>query len=560
MKTSMMRKSMLFLIAVLTCLVGSGICSASMSAYAEEDQQGSPKVIVVADFASGSGTEDDPYIIETPEQLVSFRDSVNKGNTYEGRFIALGNDIDLSTYNWVPIGASIRSGSGMTGTSTPFAGTFDGRGNAIEALSLKPATPLSNPNYAIGLFGGLKGATVKNLNVTNADIEATGSELAGILCGLMVDNATVLQVKVSGKLSATCAAGGIAGRMTLADTIEDCTNDASIITTGGTGNTGGIVGAAYYTTPDGKMRIARCINNGSIQGTNDVGGIAGLCCGFVESCTNTGTVVGTGYAVGGIAGEIKNYGGITASTNTAAVTTESTDANTYGTGGIVGWVRYSGTPPAYAQSANVAITDNNNSGEVAGKNDAGGIVGMAYSAIEVTGNQNTAAALSSDDFAAGIVGAVQKQTDVALPVGVSEGALVQNNVSTTPLDAIKAPNKDQYVYNNNAVPLTNADQGTQWVALVDGKRYTTLQQALDNAPDGGVVKLLNTVVDVPMTTIDRTGSVSLDLNNHDISFLPEGEFFVNAGFVRHHWEWKHLQTRECSRSNAHQGRPCSRGY
>ena len=50
---------------------------------------------VAEGFASGEGTEEDPYIIETAAQLVYFRNQVDAGTTYEGKFIKLTTDIDL---------------------------------------------------------------------------------------------------------------------------------------------------------------------------------------------------------------------------------------------------------------------------------------------------------------------------------------------------------------------------------------------------------------------------------------------------------------------------------
>ena len=47
--------------------------------------------------------------------------------------------------------------------------------------------------------------------------------------------------------------------MTLSGTIENCENSASVAAVGGVGNAGGIVGAAYYTTPTGRM-AARVLN------------------------------------------------------------------------------------------------------------------------------------------------------------------------------------------------------------------------------------------------------------------------------------------------------------
>ena len=51
----------------------------------------------------GSGTEEDPYVISTLEQLIVFRDSVNAGETKynaEGVYVALGANIDMSSVDW----------------------------------------------------------------------------------------------------------------------------------------------------------------------------------------------------------------------------------------------------------------------------------------------------------------------------------------------------------------------------------------------------------------------------------------------------------------------------
>ena len=47
-------------------------------------------------FSSGSGTEKNPYVIKTASQLANFATSVDEGAAYEGQYIVLGADIDLS--------------------------------------------------------------------------------------------------------------------------------------------------------------------------------------------------------------------------------------------------------------------------------------------------------------------------------------------------------------------------------------------------------------------------------------------------------------------------------
>lgn len=231
-------------------------------------------------FASGAGTEADPYLIENASQLAAFRDAVNAGDDYDGKYVALGADVDLEGAEWTPIGAGTRKSSGIAEGSTPFAGTFDGAGHTVSGLKI---TSTQGADYAIGLFGILDGATAKNLTVADTKIAVPQSELAGILCGMLANDSTVSGVSVSGSVSGKAGVGGIAGRMTLSGTIENCENSASVTAAGGVGNAGGIVGAAYYTTHTGRMAITGCRNSGSISGTDCIGGIAGLSATFVSN-------------------------------------------------------------------------------------------------------------------------------------------------------------------------------------------------------------------------------------------------------------------------------------
>jgi uncharacterized repeat protein (TIGR02543 family) len=110
--------------------------------------------------------------------------------------------------------------------------------------------------------------------------------------------------------------------------------------------------------------INNCYNTGTVSGSGDaVGGIAGENGGTITHCYNTGTINGSGLYVGGIAG--KNLYVITQCYNTGAV------SGTGYLGGVVG---------ATASGSN---TDNcYNTGTVSGSGDVvGGVVGYNYSSI-----------------------------------------------------------------------------------------------------------------------------------------------------------------------------------
>lgn len=83
-------------------------------------------------------------IINTYEELKTFRDSVNNGtNSYTT--VKLGADIDMNGDDWTPIG--FNDGNGTIKT---FSGTFDGQGHVISNMKINIT---DTDNVYLGLFG-----------------------------------------------------------------------------------------------------------------------------------------------------------------------------------------------------------------------------------------------------------------------------------------------------------------------------------------------------------------------------------------------------------------------
>ena len=458
-------------------------------------------------FASGNGTETTPFIIDSVEKLAAFRDSVNEGETYRGQYIQLAaGSYALSSNSWTPIGNGTRSGSGYTGNS--FQGHFNGNGQTITGLK---NTSISDANAAVGLFGVVDGGTVKKLTLSEVNINVSDNECAGGAIGLLTGG-TADWITVSGTVSAARGNGGIVGRMTISGTISNCTNHATISGTGGA-NVGGIVGAAYYTGDyDGgvsPMYITNCTNDGTVTGTaGAVGGIVGLSSAHVSGCTNTAAITGNGADVAGIVAEQQNYGSIAGCTNSGIITNNSTD---YGTGGIVGWVRYSGADASYPTKAIIEIRNNTNSGKIDGGNDGGGIVGTVYNAAVVTGNENTAVSISGTTFAAGIVGNIQNDTGAYQD---NPDVDIYNNVSTTPIEQIVANCDDEYAYNNfeGNSAYSVRENSTAWVAKIGEQRYATLQVAIDATKSNDEATVITVIRDVTLEEpLDLSGTQGLTL-------------------------------------------------
>lgn len=469
--------------------------------------------------------------------------------------IVLEADIDLSGTSWAPIGQGMRSGSGLAEGGKSFSGTFDGNGKTVSNLTFSGAYGDDN---AFGLIGVLNGGVVKDLTLANVSVNVTDGECVGAVAGLMINGATVSGVTVeSGSVTAVRGNGGIVGRMTVSGTIENCNNHASITATSVTsGNVGGIVGAAYYTgiyaDESQAMHITDCTNTGTVAAAcMGAGGIVGLSSAYVSGCTNSGTVAGNGASIGGIVGEQQNYGAVTDCVNTANIVNTNTAA--YGTGGIVGWIRYSGAVADYQTKAPIQVIGCSNSGTIDGGNDGGGIVGTLYDAGLVQNCLNEAERIQGETFAAGIVGNLQvwmsndKPAEIPVPEGSSleRGALIVYNISTTTEDRITVNGacKDLFAYNNNTqvffvgVNYTSTEDAEQKIARVDDQ--LSFKNALGSVEEGGTIVLEADVV------LRKTGNhpsgtsnsyiaipnVTIDLGGHTVTVEPIGSGISVYGSV-----------------------------
>lgn len=499
------------------------------------------------------------YHVTNAAGLAYFANSVNEGTDYAGETVVLDGDIDLSEVraaeNWTPIGQGMRSGSGLAEGGKSFSGTFDGNGKTVSNLTFSGAYGDDN---AFGLIGVLNGGVVKDLTLANVSVNVTDGECVGAVAGLMINGATVSGVTVeSGSVTAVRGNGGIVGRMTVSGTIENCNNHASITATSVTsGNVGGIVGAAYYTgiyaDESQTMHITDCTNTGTVTAAcMGAGGIVGLSSAYVSGCTNSGAVAGNGASIGGIVGEQQNYGAVTDCVNTANIVNTNTAA--YGTGGIVGWIRYSGAVADYQTKAPIQVIGCSNSGTIDGGNDGGGIVGTLYDAGLVQNCLNEAERIQGETFAAGIVGNLQvwmsndKPAEIPVPEGSSleRGALIVYNISTTTEDRITVNGacKDLFAYNNDSqvffvgVNYTNTEDAEQKIARVDDQ--LSFKNALGSVEEGGTIVLEADVV------LRKTGNhpsgtsnsyiaipnVTIDLGGHTVTVEPIGSGISVYGSV-----------------------------
>ncbi len=136
---------------------------------------------VATGFAGGSGTASDPYLIETPAQLAYLAQGSYANGALATKSYRLEANLDLNGLEWIPIGTY----------ASPFGGYFDGNGHAIKNLFLSQFS-YADDYYVAGLFGAVKNGTIRNLILTDVNVEihsmssSYGKVYAGGLAGRLV--------------------------------------------------------------------------------------------------------------------------------------------------------------------------------------------------------------------------------------------------------------------------------------------------------------------------------------------------------------------------------------
>ncbi|MDP8210824.1 MAG: GLUG motif-containing protein, partial [Candidatus Stygibacter australis] len=207
--------------------------------------------------AEGAGTENDPYQIETLDNLLwlSTTEAVWDSTCY---FIQTA-DIDASdTQTWnegagfSPIGYSV-PGNGMA-----FRGKYNGNYHIINGLYINRLE-----EYNIGLFGRTYGAIIEELGIVNASI--SGINNVGVLLGYC--NATeIMGCYAAGIVSGEDNVGGLVGN-NWGTTICDSYASGSV-----SGNycVGGLTGYNIYDSS-----ICESYANCNVSGNNFLGGLVG---------------------------------------------------------------------------------------------------------------------------------------------------------------------------------------------------------------------------------------------------------------------------------------------
>jgi len=301
--------------------------------------------------------------------ITNIQDLENISSNLSGSYI-LENSINASNFNFTPIGSS----------SSPFTGTFNGNGFAIQNLSIYSSLD------SVGLFASNLG-TIQNLQLVNPHITASApvptlGGIAAINIGTIaqshVDGGTLIANGVPTSAAPEQIVGGLVGRNS--GTISN--SHASDAVQVNTSAAGGLAGINSGT-------ITQSYATGSVSGGNNsvLGGLLG------SSYTTGLTSVSQSYATGNVVGgSYSKIGGLIGG-NISPVVRSFATGNVSGglgsdVGGLIGFHYGNVSVSQSFATGSVTGTKSSNVGGLVGEN-FGATIRQSYALGTVTGNGST---------------------------------------------------------------------------------------------------------------------------------------------------------------------------
>ncbi len=430
---------------------------------------GGEDMCVYATTLSGSGIQDDPYIINNSEDLWTFAELVTSSTTKnECAKVADGvTEIDTTirgeqiNQKWKPICTSIYSNL--------YTGVFDGNGATIKIDADRAQSYDDNS----GLFGVLgDGGEIRNVTTAGS---SKANKYAGGICGtLYSETAKIVNCHNTATITATQnGAGGLVGQLYKGQILSDSTlsnsgtvtaesqagglvgyvgSDSSIIVSGSIINTGAVTattgGQAGGLIGDGGSNTFSIyadddiLNTGEItaKGSDAAGGLIGKSTGTLSIISyqgmlkNSGIVTSDNHA-GGIAGTLVSYNSCTIQADKGIQNTAAITGGTKYQGSFVGGVFGDYSSSALLSTPNGCIQNIGTVTCSATGSYVGGVMGRYNSGQTASKLSNSGAVSGTGSYTGGIIG-LWSDTTSGLSDACNTGEVTSSDSSTTALGAI----------------------------------------------------------------------------------------------------------------------------
>ena len=194
---------------------------------------------------TGSGTADDPYLINSASDWNMLSVNVAKGQNYSGQYVKLTADIEITDVVGVYEGK-------------PFSGTFLGEGHTLTANIRNT----DSGKTGVAPFRYVKDATIRDVTV-GGTIESNGRHATGLV-GFADGTNLIEGCTVNATLNiSTDYAGGIVGHgLASATTIRNCIFAGTFNNVGGNPTN---IGAIWGWSDSGKPVLENCLEKGTYK-------------------------------------------------------------------------------------------------------------------------------------------------------------------------------------------------------------------------------------------------------------------------------------------------------
>lgn len=221
----------------------------------------------------GSGTKDDPYIIGSDRDFLTFLDDLRENELTNGRgyYFRQTADVTLTDQSYTT------PGRGYFGYS--FAGNYDGGGYTLKDMYYRGADDAEKDSN-IGIFPTLlDGANIENVKITGANISHVCNDV-GILAGSVTGYVNLRNVDVQGNVEGEGAinVGGLIGRVTEGDIYAD--GIAMRTNVQGIRCVGGLVGFIKSHHSTTIKQVSTPDHHFSVEGHDAIGGVIGAATGY----------------------------------------------------------------------------------------------------------------------------------------------------------------------------------------------------------------------------------------------------------------------------------------
>ena len=392
-------------------------------------------------FEGGLGIDGNAYTITNWTQLQNINNSNILTSNY---YFSLLNNLGTTTDGYTDLAsATANSGAGWTPIgdtlTNSFRGTFNGLDHTISNLNIN-----DNTKDNVGLFGYVANVSnIKNLTLDNFNI--TGKNNVGALVGIFsssgtIDNITVKNSQINGTDHVGGLIGDNGGNISNTDAVDnivrgshdvgglighnygvinntsvrctigcDSVTESSGVRVYGIDDVGGISGGGHASS------LSNSYSTVNIYGTSDVGGLVGF---------NDGTDISNSYStskVTGIGENITHIGGLVGDNR-------KTITNSYATGTVIGSGFYIGGLVGIHQGTNGTVPIN-------------ALIENSYSTGSVTGNGmqsyvgglvggTITNSIINNSYATGSVEGTATSAYVGGLVGLTEGGTITKSYAT----------------------------------------------------------------------------------------------------------------------------------